>query len=93
MGPETMPFSFSISACFRKSLGHRQQLWLAMAPLMAGLVGAAPVEAVSLSAYYNDLLPVTNSMGLPPNPPLAFTSLERPSAWSVPPWWLLLPAA
>jgi hypothetical protein len=70
MGPETMPFSFSISACFRKSLGHRQQLWLAMAPLMAGLIGAAPVEAVSLSAYYNDLLPVTNSMGLPTKSPV-----------------------
>ncbi len=53
MDLESMVFPFSFPACFRKSQGHRQKLLLAVAPLVAGLVGAGPVGAVSLSAYYN----------------------------------------
>jgi len=41
-----------------------------MAPFVVGLVGAAPVEAVSLSAYFNNLQPVTNAMGLLPKSPV-----------------------
>ena len=41
-----------------------------MAPLVVGLVGTAPVGAVSLSAYFNNLQPVTNSMGLLPKTPV-----------------------
>jgi len=48
----------------------RKHLWVAIAPLAVGLVGAAPVEAVSLSAYFNNLQPVTNSMGLLPKSPV-----------------------
>jgi hypothetical protein len=70
MDPETMTSTFSFPACFKNFQGHRQQLWRVIAPLMAGLLGAGPVGAVSLSAYYNDLLPVTNSMGLLPKSPV-----------------------
>ncbi len=65
-----MAFVVLFPACFRNFFGHRRQLLLAMAPLMAGLVGAGPVGAISLSAYYNNLQPVTNSMGLLPKSPV-----------------------
>jgi hypothetical protein len=70
MDPVTMAFPFSFIACFRKSLGHRSHFWRAIAPLIAGLVGAGPVGAVSLSAYYNNNPPFTNSMGLLPKSPV-----------------------
>jgi hypothetical protein len=66
MEPETMAFPFGFLACFRKSLGHRRHLWRAIAPFMAGLLGAGPVGAVSLSAYYDNNFPFTNSMSLVP---------------------------
>ena len=37
---------------------------------MAGLLGAGPVGAVSLSAYYNNNPPFSNSMGLVPKSPV-----------------------
>jgi len=49
---------------------YRQLLGVAIAPFVVGLVGAAPVEAVSLSSYFNNLQPVTNSMGLLPKSPV-----------------------
>jgi hypothetical protein len=66
MDPQAMAFPFVFIACFRKSLGHRRHFWRAITPLMAGLLGAGPVGAVSLSAYYNNNPPFTNSMGLVP---------------------------
>jgi len=62
--PVGCPSSFLQSRCYRQLLG------VAMAPFVVGLVGAAPVEAVSLSAYFNNLQPVTNSMGLLPKSPV-----------------------
>lgn len=66
-----MAFAFSFRACLRKAPGLRQHPWLAFAPLLAGLLGAGPVGAVSLSAYYNNYgPPYTNSMGLFPKSPV-----------------------
>ena len=70
MDPETVAFSFGFLACFRKSLGHRRHFWRAIAPLIAGLLGAGPAGAVSLSAYYNNNPPFSNSMGLLPKSPV-----------------------
>ena len=70
MDPETVAFPFGFIACFRKSLGHRRHFWRAIAPLMAGLLGSSPVGAVSLSAYYNNNPPFSNSMGLLPKSPV-----------------------
>ena len=68
--PETMPFTLDFPACLRKSQGNRRHFWLTIAPLIAGLLGAGPVGAVSLSAYYNNNPPFTNSMGLLPKSPV-----------------------
>lgn len=64
-----MPFPLNLSACVRLFRTRRPSLLLAISPLLVGLIGAAPVRAVSVSAYYNNLQPVTNSLGLLPKFP------------------------
>lgn len=72
--PTNVIGAMAVSVCFptrfKTSRGCRNRVVVALAAGGLGLVGAAPVGAVSLSAYYNNLQPVTNSMGLLPKSPV-----------------------